>query len=130
MKSWVRNLHPLYPKLYIPCQHLHRMSILLTPLMPHTSTCVAVGKTLPSKKALPQIFFQYKTPRVFPLKTTDWKNLPLIGKTLPLVIGIVIPNLIVQIPYRSTLCYWSSHTSLWEHCVTGAQNSYRSTKNC
>ena len=27
MKSWAWNLHPLCPKLYIPCQHLHRMSI-------------------------------------------------------------------------------------------------------
>ena len=26
MKSWAQNLHPLCLKLYIPCQHLHRIS--------------------------------------------------------------------------------------------------------
>ena len=40
MKSWVQNLHPLCPKLYIPCQHLHRMSIHTShpSNVPHTHT--------------------------------------------------------------------------------------------
>ena len=45
----------------------------------------------------------------------------------PSPISIVIPNLIVQLFYRSTLCYRSSHRSLLEHIVTGAQICYRSS---
>ena len=41
---------------------------------------VAVGKTLPSRKPSPGFFLKFKTlPGVFPLKTTNWKNPPLIA---------------------------------------------------